>query len=62
MAKKYYHNISKGLYNETEVVDFIEEYDEGDILLSTEAGNALVTPVTSAELSDLRRIYDEYHR
>lgn len=53
MAKKYYHNITKKDFNVTDVTDLIDAYSEGDLIVQTEAGNALVSEVTEQELTEL---------
>tara|TARA_R100000656_G_scaffold122724_1_gene98552 strand:- start:155 stop:367 length:213 start_codon:yes stop_codon:yes gene_type:complete len=51
--KVFYHNITQGTYNETCIVDLMDAYQEGDVLMKSEAGNALVHPVTKDEMKQL---------
>ena len=42
MISYWFHNITKGIYNESHLDDFIECVDEGDVIKFTENGNALI--------------------
>jgi hypothetical protein len=42
MISYWFHNITKGIYNESHLDDFIECIDDGDIIKFTENGNALI--------------------
>lgn len=59
MAKKYYHNVTQEKFNETEIIDLIEEMNEGDLILWSEAGNACVEKLTKEELRDLQNQYED---
>ena len=51
----FYHNITKKLFNITDQVDFIESLDEGDVVMYTEAGNAILHPVNQEAVNELAR-------
>lgn len=53
--KTYYHNVTKGIINETEIVDVAFDLDEGDKLYKTEAGSAELFEVTEQEKKEIRR-------
>lgn len=38
----YYHNISKNIYNESDLGDFLSYYCNGDIIKFSKSGNSLV--------------------
>lgn len=59
-AHYYYHNVTRGRYNESDVIEVMEQYEEGDVLLVTERGDATVTVVEGKELDELWRKYNEY--
>ena len=42
MISYWFHNITKGIYNESDLGDFVECVDDGDIIKFTENGNALI--------------------
>ena len=42
MISYWFHNITKGIYNESDLEDFVETVDDGDIIKFTENGNALI--------------------
>ena len=57
--KYFYHNITKGILNETDAIDFMEEYEEGDDLYVSVAGNSLLVKVEDEMLAELKRIYKD---
>lgn len=61
MAKKYYHNVTQGEFNETCVIDLVEGSDEGDLILVSEAGNACVRKLEQNEWESLQKeVEDSY--
>lgn len=42
MAKTYYHNLTKGWFNENDYGDAVEISDPGDVVKMTFRGNALI--------------------
>jgi len=61
MAKRYYHNVTQEKFNETEVIDLVEEMNDGDVILWSEAGNACVSILTEMELKELQKQVDDYY-
>ena len=57
----YYHNTTKDILNKSDVVDFMDEYEEGDVIFKTENGNAILHKVTESELVDMKREQSDYH-
>lgn len=55
----YYHNITTGKVNETDSMDFIEDYTEGDVIYKSERGNACIAIISESELQELLEIYNE---
>lgn len=60
--KVFYHNISKEIMNETDMIDFMDEYDLGDILYTSTAGNALMEKIEIEKLTEMAKEYNEYYR
>lgn len=54
----YYHNITKRIYNESDMFDFMAEYSEGDIVKYTEYGNAKVLDIPYDELQAMIHDYN----
>lgn len=50
MSNTFYHNITKGILNETDISDFMDSYESGDAVYKTESGNALLTEMSKSEL------------
>lgn len=42
MISYWFHNVTKGIYNESDLDDFIECVDNGDVIKFTENGNSLI--------------------
>lgn len=69
MISYWFHNITKGIYNESDIDDFIECIDDGDIIKFTENGNALVRDLFEitkyedpSDHEDIRKeIFEKYH-
>lgn len=59
--KKYYHNITQEKFNETEIVDLVELMNEGDLILWSESGNALLNKLTEVELEEIKSQVDEFY-
>lgn len=59
--KIYYHNINKDILNETDSIEFIESYDDGDKVYKSEAGNACISPLTEKEINDLKKEYRDFN-
>lgn len=51
--KLYYHNVTKGIYNETDLGDLKDNYSDGDTIVSTQSGNAIVTELSKTEVKRL---------
>lgn len=58
--KAFYHNPSAGLLNETDVIDFMDQYEEDDQLYKTEAGNAILIELTDKEIEELVKLHKEW--
>jgi hypothetical protein len=58
----FYHNISKEIMNETDLIDFMNEYDLGNICYKSEAGNALMIKLDYKELTEMTKEHNEYYR
>lgn len=58
---RYYHNIQKRKFNITCAIDLIDSYDDGELLMYSEAGNALLHPVSNEELQELISWWREYY-
>ena len=61
MAKIYYHNITKRQLNETCIIDLIDQYNEGDMIYKSYAGNSLIYEVSEREIKELKHQHKEYH-
>jgi len=59
--KIFYHNFTKNIVNETERMDFIDEYEEDDIVYKSEAGNACLEKLEIDEIANLLSEYKEYN-
>ena len=55
--KTWYHNITKQIFNESDLDDFFEDYDEGDVIMKSEDGCAIINPVTEQELKNMYTVY-----
>ena len=53
----FYHNLTKEIVNETEKLDFMDNYDNGDIIYKSEAGNAILLKIEGDELQSLKEDY-----
>ena len=43
MGQRYYwHNISKNIYNENDLGDFVDECEKGDVIKFTDRGSAII--------------------
>lgn len=51
--KTWYHNITKGSYNIHDEIDLIDGYDEGDIILFTTDGCAILNKLGNESLTQL---------
>ena len=51
--KTFYHNITKGNYNETDEFDLMDNYEDGDVILVTYGGCALLEPIDPDELGEI---------
>lgn len=54
----YYHNITKGIYNESDMFDFMAYYAKGDIVKQTEFGDATVEDIPEKDLNDMIHDYN----
>lgn len=54
MSKTFYHNITKGILNETDLSDFMDSYKSGDAVFKTEAGDATLIELSKSELRILK--------
>ncbi|WP_116787649.1 hypothetical protein [Flavobacterium psychrotrophum] len=71
MGKIYYHNLTKGIFNENDLGDAVESADPGDVIKFTARGCAIVFDINApAEdegeeydyvREDFKRYFDEYH-
>lgn len=59
--KIYYHNINKDLLNESDAIEFMEVYEDGDKVYKSEAGNACIEQLTPQEIKDLKQQYQDYN-
>jgi accessory colonization factor AcfC len=62
MAQRFYHNLTSRQYNVTDLNDFIECIAEGDSVVYTEAGNALIQEFKDKERIDLWNRWFEYYK
>lgn len=62
MGKILYHNITQEKVNETCIIDFIEEYKDGDILYKSESGNACIEKISDKELIEMKKEVEEYYK
>jgi hypothetical protein len=62
MARIYYHNVTQKKYNETEIVDLIDEMKEGDVILYSEGGNALIKELAEWGLKEMQKQVNEYYK
>ena len=61
MAKTFYHNITKTVINESDTIEVIDFYSDGDILYKSEAGNALIEIVTEDEINHLKLMHQKFN-
>jgi hypothetical protein len=61
MGRTMYHNITKELINEYEMIDFVENYDEGDIIYKSEDGNACIEKISSDEMNKYIKGVEEWY-
>ncbi|MDH8700835.1 hypothetical protein M2138_000169 [Dysgonomonadaceae bacterium PH5-43] len=61
MGKIFYHNISREQLNETDRIDLMDMYTDGDLLYKSEAGNALLYEVSKEEIIQLKKDHEEYY-
>ncbi len=61
MAKKLYHNITQKIYNETNVIDLIENMNDGDLILYSEYGNGLVYVLPDKELNNIKKYVNDFY-
>jgi hypothetical protein len=57
----YWHNLTRGWFNESELDEFIEIYDPGDVIMFSIAGNALIYSLTNRN-DDEDREFDYVRR
>ena len=56
----FYHNITQKEFNIGCLIDFLESYNDGDLIMKSQAGCALLEPITDQELKDLWSEYEQY--
>lgn len=61
MGKIFYHNLTQEKFNETELIDFMDDYENGDRIVKTEAGCALLEEITPDELRQMKIRHQEYY-
>lgn len=61
MGKIFYHNITKGLLNETDAEDFFNEYEDGDQVFKSEAGDATLKQMTQEDFCKISGELDLYY-
>ena len=52
--KTFYHNITKNLLNETDESEFLDYYEDGDVVYTTVSGVAILELLTSEEITNLK--------
>jgi hypothetical protein len=60
-ARILYHNITQEKVNETEIIDFVDEYNEGDIVYKSEAGNACIEKITVEEMAKHIKFVEDWY-
>lgn len=58
MGKIFYHNITKGVVNENDLGDFMDQYEDGDLIYKTEAGCALLEEVSGRDIRIMKHQRD----
>lgn len=59
MGQTYYHNITKKIVDVEDFTDFMEvNFDEADIIATTERGNACLTILTPEDVQGLVNRYN----
>jgi hypothetical protein len=59
--KTYYHNMNRDLLNESDSIEFIESYEDGDKVYKSEDGCAYIYPLNQQEIDDLKKEYQEFN-
>lgn len=56
-----YHNITQEKVNETDIINFVDEYNEGDIVYKSENGNACIEKITDDEMVNYIKYVEEWY-
>ena len=59
MSTIFFHNITKDILNEREFSDFINSYEEGDAIFTSEGGSAIICKLKKEELIKLKKYYQD---
>jgi len=62
MKKKFYHNITEGKLNESDIIDLIDEMGDDDIIYWTESGDATLHELTAGEKDALIKEVADYYQ
>ena len=58
--KTFYHNTSRDIINETDLVEFMDLYEDEDLIYKTESGDAILIKIEGNELDDLIKEYSTH--
>lgn len=58
--KIYYHNITKLILNESDLIDFMDSYEDGDKVFKSESGNACISAITEDELKEMKKEWEDF--
>jgi len=58
MSKAFYHNITKGILNESSISDFMDSYESGDSVYKTEFGNATLIEISKSSLRIMKHEHE----
>ena len=58
--KTYYHNVTRDIVNQSDVVEFIDYYFEGDVVYKSEAGNACIELLIDEEIEALKQEAEQF--
>ncbi len=57
----FLHNLTKNIFNETDIGDFVETLEKGDKIMYTESGNALIEPFMNLDKWTRNQLYESFY-
>lgn len=62
MPRIYYHNITKGIINESDLEELLEQSDKSDKIFFSEEGRGLIFPINEVHEDEEKGEYDDVRK